>query len=137
MKRTIRSSKPTAALAMFVTLGLLAGFGIGCERHEEMGDEHPHDHDTAAESAHDYEAEHEEQAADHEHDHSSEEEGRAVAIPPTVRQNLGITFVQVERRPVQSTIRLPGQFELRPAARREYHVMLAGRVELSARQYQA
>jgi multidrug efflux pump subunit AcrA (membrane-fusion protein) len=139
MKETVRASKPTAALAMFVTLGLLAGFGIGCERHEETGDEHPHDHDAVAESVHDHdhEAEHEDHDADHEHDHPSAEQGRAVAIPPTVRQNLGITFVQVERRPVQSTIRLPGQFELRPAARREYHVMLAGRVELSVRQYQA
>ncbi len=61
--------------------------------------------------------------------------GGRVAIPPSVRQNLGITFVSVERRPVRSTIRLPGQFELRPQARREYHVMLPGRVGLLVEQY--
>lgn len=59
-----------------------------------------------------------------------------IAIPPSVRQNLGITFAKIERRPVQSTVRIPGQFELRPEARREYHVMLPGRIELLVRQYE-
>lgn len=58
-----------------------------------------------------------------------------IAIPASVRQNLGITFVTVEKRPVHRTVRLPGQFELRPEARREYHVMLAGRIDLLVRQY--
>ena len=59
-----------------------------------------------------------------------------IDIPPSVRQNLGITFVNVERRPVHSTVRLPGRFELRPEARREYHVMLPGRIELLIKQYE-
>lgn len=59
-----------------------------------------------------------------------------IDVPPTVRQNLGITFITVEKRPIQSTIRLPGQFELLPEARREYHVMLPGRVELLVKQYE-
>ncbi len=59
-----------------------------------------------------------------------------IAIPASVRQNLSITFVTVERRPVHSTVRLPGQFEFRPEARREYHVMLPGRIELLIKQYQ-
>lgn len=59
-----------------------------------------------------------------------------IDIPPNVRQNLGITFVTVEKRPVRTTIRLPGQFELRPDARREYHVVLPGRIELLVEQYE-
>lgn len=57
-------------------------------------------------------------------------------IPPAARRNLGITFAKVELRPVRRTIRLPGRFEFRPKARREYNVMLAGRVELAVEQYQ-
>ncbi len=59
-----------------------------------------------------------------------------IDTPAAVRQNLGITFVNVERRPVRSTRRIPGQFEFRPEARREYHVMLPGRIELLVRQYE-
>jgi multidrug efflux pump subunit AcrA (membrane-fusion protein) len=59
-----------------------------------------------------------------------------IAIPPSVRQNLGITFTNVERRPVRSTMRIAGEFELRPEARREYHVMVPGRVTLLVRQYE-
>lgn len=59
-----------------------------------------------------------------------------IATPATVRQNLGITFVKVEGRPVQSTRRIPGEFELRPKARREYHVMLPGRIELLVDQFE-
>ena len=81
-----------------------------------------------------------------EHDHGQDrhaeqtgaaEESSHIGIPENVRRNLGITFVKVERRPVQSTVRLPGQFELRPEARREYHVMLPGRIQLLVKQYQA
>ncbi len=81
-----------------------------------------------------------EQDARREQEHAgeaaSETSSNRIAIPPSVRQNLGITFVTVEKRPVHSTVRLPGQFELRPEARREYHVMLAGRIELLVRQYE-
>ena len=59
-----------------------------------------------------------------------------IDIPASVRQNLGITFVRVEKRAVRSTVRLPGQFEFRPEARREYHVMLPGRIELLVKQYE-
>jgi multidrug efflux pump subunit AcrA (membrane-fusion protein) len=58
-----------------------------------------------------------------------------IAIPASVRQNLGITFVNVERRPVRGTMRIAGEFELRPEARREYHVMVPGRVQLLVHQY--
>ncbi len=60
-----------------------------------------------------------------------------VEVPAAVRQNLGITFAKVEERSVAQAIRLPGSFELLPEARREYHTMLDGRVELLVRQYQA
>jgi multidrug efflux pump subunit AcrA (membrane-fusion protein) len=84
----------------------------GCERHEPDAHEHDHPRAEAVSAAR-----------------------NRVAIPASVRQNLGITFVTVEKRPVHSTIRLPGQFELRPEARREYHVMLPGRIELLVKQY--
>jgi multidrug resistance efflux pump len=52
-----------------------------------------------------------------------------------VRSNLGITFVTVERRRIEQTLRVPGQFEYLPTARREYRTMLPGRVELLVQQY--
>ena len=58
-----------------------------------------------------------------------------VAIPPAVRSNLGITFVTVERRQIQDTLRVPGKFEYMPTAKREYRTMLAGRVEILVDQF--
>lgn len=58
-----------------------------------------------------------------------------VDIPESVRRNLGISFAKVESRPVAQTIRVPGQFELQPEARREYRTMLDGRVELMVQQF--
>ena len=59
-----------------------------------------------------------------------------IEIPPTVRNNLGITFAPVEVRQVERTIRVPGSFELSPEARREYRTMASGRVELHVAQYE-
>ncbi len=59
-----------------------------------------------------------------------------IDIPATVRSNLGITFAKVERRRVESTIRVPGAFELQPLARHEYRMTLPGRVQLEVDQYQ-
>jgi multidrug efflux pump subunit AcrA (membrane-fusion protein) len=59
-----------------------------------------------------------------------------VAIPSSVRMNLGITFAKVETRNVSKTLRVPGRFELLPTARREYRTALAGRVELLVQQYE-
>ena len=59
-----------------------------------------------------------------------------IDIPSTVRKNLGITMVKVERRHVESTIRVPGSFELQPLARHEYHLKLPGTVQLEVDQYQ-
>ena len=53
-----------------------------------------------------------------------------IDIPSAVRSNLGISFVQVERRRVEQTLRVPGRFEYLPAARREYRTPVPGRVEL-------
>ncbi len=52
-----------------------------------------------------------------------------------MRANLGITFVTVEPRHVEQTLRVPGRFELQPTARREYRTMLPGRVELVVDQF--
>lgn len=59
-----------------------------------------------------------------------------IDIPATVRSNLGITFAKVERRRVDSTIRVPGAFELQPLARHEYRLSLPGTVQLEVDQYQ-
>lgn len=79
------------------------------------------------------------------HDHASEKAGasqtghggqsNAIAVPESVRRNLGITFAKVETRAVARTIRVPGRFELLPKARREYRTMLSGQVELNVSQY--
>lgn len=60
-----------------------------------------------------------------------------IDIPPTVRQNLGITFAKVESRDVARTLRVPGRFELTPSARREYRIPASGSVELLVHQYQS
>lgn len=77
-----------------------------------------------------------EAAPDASHEEAAVVNGKRVHVPQAVRRNLGITFVTVERRPVRHTRRIPGSFELRPEARREYHVMLPGRIELLVRQYE-
>lgn len=71
----------------------------------------------------------------HDHDQPETPTDR-IDIPPTVRSNLGITFAQVERRRVDSTLRIPGVFELEPLARREYRMILPGEIELAVDQYQ-
>jgi len=53
-----------------------------------------------------------------------------IDVPPAVRKNLGISFVKVARRPVRRTDRYPGQFELLPRARQDYHAALEGTVRL-------
>lgn len=76
------------------------------------------------------------------HDHGSAPAAQSppptnrVDIPASVRQNLGVTFAKVESRNVAQTVRVPGQFELLPTARREYRAPLPGRVELLVAQYQ-
>lgn len=59
-----------------------------------------------------------------------------VDIPASVRRNLGVTFARVEGRKVAQTLRVPGEFELLPTARREYRAPVSGRVELLVQQYQ-
>ena len=58
-----------------------------------------------------------------------------VAIPSSVRSNLGITFVTVERRQLKDTLRAPGRFEYLPSAKKEYRTMLSGRVEILVNQF--
>jgi hypothetical protein len=57
-----------------------------------------------------------------------------IDIPATVRNNLGITFAQVQRRNVADTIRIAGAFELQPLARHEYRMTLPGHVRLLVNQ---
>lgn len=58
-----------------------------------------------------------------------------IAIPSSVRTNLGITFAKVERRRVESTVRIPGRFEYRPSARQRLHSMLSGRITVEVEQF--
>ena len=61
--------------------------------------------------------------------------GKKLSVPESVRNNLGIKFVTVERRPVRNTVRVPGEFELRPEAKRDYSVTQSGRVTLLVKQF--
>lgn len=70
----------------------------------------------------------------HAHEEAPTDPNR-VAIPASVRANLGITFVGVERRHIEQTLRVPGRFEYLPTARRAYRTMLPGRVELLVTQF--
>lgn len=77
---------------------------------------------------------------DHDHDHADEHaptDPNVIAVPAPVRQNLGITFVPVERRRVAATLRLPGAFELLPNGRRELRPPFAGRVDVRVQPLQA
>ncbi len=56
--------------------------------------------------------------------------GNRIAVPASVRQNLGIDFVAVERRRVAQTLRCAGHFELLATARNELRTPLSGRVTL-------
>lgn len=72
------------------------------------------------------------------HNHGAEPEAapsNRVSISSAVRSNLGISFVTVENRRIEKTLRVPGQFEYLPTARREYRTMLPGRVELLVQQF--
>ena len=78
----------------------------------------------------------------HGHEHETEEPDGATAVagrievPASVRRNLGLTFVPVEVRQVDATLRIPGRFELEPLARVEHRMSLPGEVELLVDQYQ-
>ncbi|MET0000626.1 efflux RND transporter periplasmic adaptor subunit [Candidatus Thiodiazotropha endoloripes] len=51
-------------------------------------------------------------------------------LTPVVRRNLGITFAKATYRPVQSTIAIPGHFELLTSAQHHYPVPASGRVKV-------
>ncbi len=59
-----------------------------------------------------------------------------IDVPKSVRDNLGITFVKVERRFVAQTLRVPGRFESMPEAINEQRAAMAGRVSLYVKQFQ-
>lgn len=59
-----------------------------------------------------------------------------IDVPAAVRKNLGIEFVKVERRRIAATLRLPGHFELLPAARTEHRTPMAGRVRIAVQPLQ-
>lgn len=70
-------------------------------------------------------------------DHEPEPASNRIAVPEAVRRNLGVEFVQVERRRVAQTLRLPGHFELLPAARHEHRTPIAGRVDVRVQPLQS
>jgi len=69
------------------------------------------------------------------HSHGADAAG-SIDLPPSVQQNLGITWATAEYRVVQGTVRMPGRFESEPSARRPYQAPLDGRVEVLVRPYQ-
>lgn len=64
-------------------------------------------------------------------------ENAFIDVPADVRKNLGVKFGAVERRVVRKLLRVPGNLELAPDARREHRVAVEGRIRLSVGQYQA
>ena len=113
--------------------------GDGHNHSEDDGHNHAagDGHDHAAGDGHSHaEGDDHDHAEGDDHDHSHESSSDVVPIPPAVRENLGVTFASAEKRRVASTLRVPGRFELRPDATREYRAPLAGRVELLVRQYE-
>lgn len=60
-----------------------------------------------------------------------------IAVPESVRKNLGIAFAKVERRAVAATMRLPGAFELLPHGRTELRTPLPGRITVHVQPLQA
>jgi len=54
-----------------------------------------------------------------------------IAVPEVVQRNLGIEFVQVQRRRISATLRVPGHFQLLPSGHHEYRAQLTGRLELA------
>ncbi len=73
------------------------------------------------------------------HEHGEEAMQAAtdrVAIPSSVRSNLGISFIKIERRRIEQTLRVPGRFEYLPTARREYRTAVPGRIELFVEQFE-
>jgi multidrug efflux pump subunit AcrA (membrane-fusion protein) len=109
---TRRAPSPSAAAAALLLAGLLLA---GCDRPAATGAAPP----TTSQSA----------------GSAPAAPTNRIDIPAPVRSNLGMTFVKVEARHVAQTLRVPGRFELLPAATREYRTMLAGRVELLVDQY--
>jgi hypothetical protein len=113
---TIKQITTVCILSFVIAAGL-----IGCSGGENgghTGHDHEQPHDSGRSST-----------------DTPDSENRTMEVPPTVRDNLGITFVRVERRNVASTIRVPGSFELQPRARHVYHMMLPGQVRLKVAQY--
>lgn len=60
-----------------------------------------------------------------------------IAVPETVRKNLGIDFVKVERRRVAQTLRFSGHFELQMTARHELRTPVQGRITLLVKPLQS
>lgn len=144
-----------AVVGVFALAGCDGGSSHSASAHHDASNAGGHDHDDdhgrerdahepeaqAAHAPEDHEREeHDAEAHVDEHpadEHASDHaEATRIAIPHSVRENLGIDFVTVERRPVRGTVRIAGKFELRPEARREYNVMAAGRITLLVRQYE-
>ncbi|MDX9911402.1 MAG: hypothetical protein RBS39_06195 [Phycisphaerales bacterium] len=152
-----------AACVAIVPLSLPACDRHENEAHDH-GDHAGHDHDHSDHDGHDHGDDAGHDHSDHEghdhgedddhagHDHGEDDDhsghdhgepgagggagGGAVAIPEAVRSNLGITFVSVERRRIERTLRVPGRFEYLPTARREYRTPVPGRVELLVEQFE-
>lgn len=67
---------------------------------------------------------------------SAEQPPGAVAVPPVVRRNLGITFATAEYRPVAHTLSVPGRFVLRADAQHHYPLPASGRVTIHVAAHQ-
>jgi hypothetical protein len=118
--------------ARFILIPTLAALLIGCgDKDHNHGKDADHaDHGTTASATAAPAAAADPHAG---HDHGS---SGVIALPDTVKKNLGITWGTAEYRVVQGVVRMPGRFEAESTARRPYQAPLAGRVEVLVRPYQ-
>lgn len=131
MNSSMSSEFRTIVLAMVTGVVLCV---IGCGRGTTTTEESDHDRDHAHEADDEHDHGHGDDRDDHDHEHDHAD-GPTVAIPQAVRSNLGITFVTVEQRHIEQTLRVPGRFEYLPTARRAYRTPVPGRIELLVDQF--
>ena len=74
--------------------------------------------------------------AGHDHATPAEAPSNRIAIPVSVRENLGITFAKAQSRVVENVLRVPGRFEADAGAKHEYPMPLAGAITVLVRPYE-
>ena len=107
----------------------------GGEKHDHP---HPHKEGENAEHDHDHDKDHKHDHGDHDHgDHDHDHlPGVEVKASLSSQKLIGLKTVQVAKRRINSTVTLPGQFELAPNARTAAAAPVSGRVAIKVQPLQ-